>query len=154
MRIQREICRYKLVAQPLMAKESQQIMESKETYDFLMSDVYDKETFDVTESFYAVFLNADNRVKGFIKVSEGGVNGVIVDPKIVFSAALKCLATSIVLTHNHPSGNPRPSECDKALTKQLVSGAKLLNITIMDHIIVANGGRYYSFRDYGIISNI
>lgn len=151
MRIKREICRYRLVAQPLMAKEPQQIMDSKTTYDFLMSDVYDMETFDVTESFYAVFLNADNRVKGFIKVSEGGVNGVIVDPKVVFSAALKCLATSIVLTHNHPSGNPRPSECDRELTKQLVSGAKLLDIGIMDHIIVASGGRYYSFRDYGNI---
>lgn len=151
MRIQREVCRYRLVAKPLTAREPETLMKSDETYKFLMSYVYDKENLGITESFYAVFLNAGNMIKGFIKVSEGGVNNCLADPKIIFSAALKCLATSIILTHNHPSGNPRPSECDKELTKKLEAGAKLLDINIMDHIIVANGGRYFSFRDHGII---
>lgn len=115
-----------------------------------MSDVFDKDTIDVTESFYAVFLNTDNRVKGFIKVSDGGVNGVIVDPKVVFSAALKCLASTVVFSHNHPSGNPRPSEEDKVLTNKLVAGAKLLDITVMDHVIVTKRS-FYSFRDHGLI---
>lgn len=149
-RIRKEVCRYRLVSEPLMAHEPQKISKSNETYDFLMSDVFDKDTIDVTESFYAVFLNTDNRVKGFIKVSDGGVNGVIVDPKVVFSAALKCLASAVVFSHNHPSGNPRPSEEDKVLTNKLVAGAKLLDITVMDHVIVTKRS-FYSFRDHGLI---
>ena len=88
-----------LAAEPIMVNDTQKIC------DFLMTSVYDKESIDVKESFYAVFVDSALNTKGFIKVGEGGVNGVIVDPKIVFSAALKCLATGIVLTHNHPSGN-------------------------------------------------
>lgn len=150
-RIQKEVCRYRLVAQPLTAREPEKIQKSDESYKFLMSEVYDKDNIDITESFYAVFLNTDFRVKGFIKVSEGGLDRTIVDPRVVFSAALKCLATAVLFTHNHPSGNPRPSETDKELTKQLEGGAKLLNITVADHIIVCSGDRYYSFRDNGLI---
>ena len=149
--IKRQVCRYKLVAQPLMTKESQRIKDSLETHDFLIKEVYDKDDINVIESFYAVFFDADNRVKGFIKVGEGGLNSVIVDPRVIFSSALKCLATAIIVTHNHPTGNTRPSEIDKKLTKQLVDGGKLLNIQVMDHIIVSERS-YYSFRDHGMIN--
>ena len=149
--INRIVCRYKLVSEPLEAREAEKIVNSEEIYDFLISDVFDKETIDVTESFYAVFLNSDNRVKGFIKVSEGGVNRTTVDAKVIFSAALKCLATAVVFAHNHPSGNPCPSEQDKELTKKLVAGAKVLDIIPIDHVIVTGNGCYYSFRDYGLI---
>lgn len=131
-----------LAAEPIMVNDTQKI------YDFLMASVYDKESIDVKESFYAVFVDSAYNTKGFIKVGEGGVNGVIVDPKIVFSAALKCLATGIVLTHNHPSGNCHPSEIDRQLTKQLIAGGELLEIKIIDHIIVSRTG-YYSMKAYG-----
>lgn len=122
--------------------------DSQATYDFLISKVYDPLEIDVVESFYVLFLSAGNTVKGYIKVSSGGVNAVIADPKVIFCAALKCLASSIVVTHNHPSGNPRPSEDDRKLTKKLSEAAKMLDITLIDHIVVGLG-RYHSFRDYG-----
>lgn len=91
--IQKETYRYRLTAEPLMAKEPESINNTKKLYDYLMSYVYKDDEIQVREYFYAVFLNSDSRVKGFIKVSEGGVGSCPVDPKIIFSAALKCLAT-------------------------------------------------------------
>lgn len=146
--IQKETYRYRLTAEPLMAKEPESINSPKRIYDYLMSCVYKDDEIQVREYFYAVFLNPDSRVKGFIKVSEGGVGSCPVDPKIIFSAALKCLATGIVLTHNHPSGNVIPSEIDKKLTKKLSEGAKLLDIELLDHLIVSDC-QYYSFREHG-----
>lgn len=131
-----------------MAKEPESINNPKRIYDYLMSCVYKDDEIQVREYFYAVFLNSDSRVKGFIKVSEGGVGSCPVDPKIIFSAALKCLATGIVLTHNHPSGNTNPSEIDKRLTKKLSEGAKLLDIDLLDHLIVSDC-QYHSFREHG-----
>lgn len=146
--IQQETYRYRLTAEPLMAKEPESINDPKKVYEYLMSCVYNGDEIHVREYFYAVFVNKDSRVKGFIKVSEGGVNFCPVDPKIIFPAALKCLATGIVLTHNHPSGNTNPSEIDRRLTKQLSEGARLLSIDLIDHLIVSDC-QYYSFRNNG-----
>ena len=141
---------YKLIADKARSRKGDLpvIKDSLATYDFLMSEVYDPAEIDVVESFYVLFLNAGNGVKGYIKVSSGGVNAVIADPKVIFCAALKCLASSIVVTHNHPSGNPRPSEDDRKLTKKLSEAAKMLDIVLVDHIVVSPG-RYYSFREHG-----
>lgn len=141
---------YKLVADKARSRKGELpvINDSLATYDFLMSEVYDPEEIDVVESFYVLFLSAGNGVKGYIKVSSGGTNAVIADPKVIFCAALKCLASAIIVTHNHPSGNPRPSEDDRKLTKKLSEAAKMLDIAFIDHIIVGMG-RYHSFRDYG-----
>jgi DNA repair protein RadC len=141
---------YKLVADKARSCKSELpvLNDSQATYDFLISKVYDPLEIDVVESFYVLFLNAGNAVKGYIKVSSGGVNAVIVDLKVIFCAALKCLASAIIVTHNHPSGSPRPSEDDRKLTKKLSEAAKMLDIAFIDHIIVGLG-RYHSFRDYG-----
>lgn len=142
---------YKLVADKARSSKEPtiQLKDSKDAYDFLMSRVYDKDEIDVTESFYAIFLGQDNSVKGYIKVSSGGIAHVIADPRIIFCAALKCLATKIIVTHNHPSGTPRPSTDDRVLTQKLVQAGKLLDICITDHIIVTPVRTYYSFADYG-----
>ena len=137
---------YKLIAKTLITEETTPIRDSQDTYKFLISSVYDKDDLDVRESFYAVFLDARANIKGFIKVSEGGINRCPVDPKIIFSAALKCLASSIVISHNHPTGDCTPSQYDKKLTKQLNDVAKLLEIQLLDHIIVSRRN-YYSFND-------
>ena len=81
-------------------------------------------------------------------ISNGGTTNVIADPKIVFKNALNIGATCLVMGHNHPSGNPRPSEDDRQLTKKFVAAGKLLDIAVIDHIIIGNE-RYYSFRDHG-----
>lgn len=141
---------YKLVADKARSCKSELpvLNDSQATYGFLTSKVYDPLEIDVVESFYVLFLSAGNTVKGYIKVSSGGVDKVIVDPKVIFCAALKCLASRIVVTHNHPSGNPRPSEDDRKLTKRLSEAAKMLDMVLVDHIVVGLG-RYYSFRDCG-----
>ena len=80
----------------------------------------------------------------------GSVSGTVVDPKLVFSVALKSMASFIILGHNHPSGNLKPSNADIDLTKKLKEGGKLLDLLILDHIILSRRG-YYSFVDEGLI---
>ena len=84
------------------------------------------------------------------KISDGGVNGTAADPKLIFKTALENNATSIMLCHNHPSGDVLPSDRDKALTRNIINGGKLLEIKILDHIIVGIDN-YFSFADSGLI---
>lgn len=104
---------------------------------------------DVREYMYAIYLDSSNHVKGYQLIGVGGVDHVICDPKIVFSAALLCLASSVLVTHNHPSGNPKPSSNDDMLTKKLVAAGKLLNINVTDHIVVGETNCYYSYLANG-----
>jgi DNA repair protein RadC len=87
---------------------------------------------------------------GVMSISKGGVSGTVVDPKLVFSGALKALACSIILSHSHPSGNTKPSQADIAITKRLKQGGELLDIGILDHLIITPDA-YYSFADEGLI---
>ena len=100
------------------------------------------------EHFLVLYLNQSNHPLKVECISNGGTTHVIADPKLIFKNALNLGATCLVLGHNHPSGNPRPSENDRQLTKKLVAAGKLLDINVIDHIIIGNE-RYYSFRDHG-----
>lgn len=102
------------------------------------------------EEFWLLLLNRANEVIRPLQVSQGGVSGTVADPKIIFKFALEYLASSIILVHNHPSGNLKPSEADKDLTRRLVSAGKLLEIPILDHLIFTDGG-YLSFADDGLL---
>ena len=102
------------------------------------------------EEFWLLLLDRGNRLLESRAVSKGGLHGTVADPKMIFKAALDRRASSIVLCHNHPSGQLRPSQEDIALTRKLVDGARLLDIAIHDHLIVASGG-YYSFADNGML---
>jgi len=103
---------------------------------------------DLYESFYILLLNRGNKVLGLFRVSEGGISGTVVDPKKVFGVALKGQASSLIMAHNHPSGNLQPSEADRKLTKKLRDAGTLLDIDVLDHIIL-NDSEYYSFADMG-----
>lgn len=107
-------------------------------------------TLDHHESFYVLVLNRANKIMGYYKASEGGYAGTVADPKMIFSMALKSHASSLVLAHNHPSGNLQPSAPDIQLTKNLVECGKFLEISILDHIILTSEG-YYSFAEEGLI---
>ena len=102
------------------------------------------------EVFAVVFLNSASKVKHFEIVSKGGLTHTIVDPRIIFLKALEVQATSIVLCHNHPSGNLKPSRADEELTARLKSAGMLLDIKVVDHLIVSDEG-YYSFADAGLM---
>ncbi|MBK7684350.1 MAG: DNA repair protein RadC [Bacteroidetes bacterium] len=102
------------------------------------------------EEFWIILLNRANSIIEIRPVSKGGVSATLVDPKIIFHEALQARASGIILSHNHPSSNPKPSESDMQLTKKLKDGGKLLEISILDHIIIA-GASFYSFADEGNI---
>ena len=102
------------------------------------------------EEFHILLLNRSNTVIRKEFVSRGGVSGTVVDQKIIFKIALEHLASSIILCHNHPSGNLKPSDQDILLTKKLKEAGFLLEIPILDHLIITDSG-YFSFADEGII---
>lgn len=102
------------------------------------------------EEFWMVTMTRNNKVTNKILISKGGMTGTIADPKVIFKAALEYNAANIVLAHNHPSGNLKPSQEDVNLTKRLKSAGQLLDIGILDHLIFAGEG-YYSFADEGYL---
>ena len=128
--------------------DSPQIMSSKDAANVLWGNWSDD--LELLESFNVLFLNRANRVKGMFTVSKGGVAGTVVDAKIIFAAAVKALACSLILSHNHPSGNLQPSQADIDLTRKLKEAGQVLDITVLDHVILTIHG-YYSFADEGLI---
>jgi len=102
------------------------------------------------EEFVVLMLNRANEVIGKYDLSKGGIAGTVVDPKLIFKAALEYLACGIILCHNHPSGNPKPSPEDLKLTKKLKDAGTLMEIDVLDHIIIAGEG-YFSFADEGLM---
>ena len=136
-----ELGKRRRAAEANMPKE---VKNSKDTFERLLPYIDDPSQ----EHFLVMYLNQSNHPLKVECISKGGTTNVIADPKIIFKNALTLNATCIVLGHNHPSGNPRPSEEDRLLTKKLVGAGKLLDISVTDHIIIGNE-RYYSFRDHG-----
>ena len=100
------------------------------------------------EEFWLLILNKANRVVKKVRTSEGGISGTVVDPKKVFKTCLDLHASSIILGHNHPSGNIQPSEADTKITKKIRECGIMLDIAVLDHIIIGDD-RYYSFADEG-----
>ena len=117
----------------------------------ILSACWDPDTIGLFEEFKVLLLNRANKVLGVINLSSGGMTGTVVDIKLVFGAALKGAATALILSHNHPSGNLRPSEADLTLTRQLVEVGKLLELPVLDHIILTPEGIYKSFADEGLM---
>ncbi len=105
---------------------------------------------ELLEEFNILLLNRNNRVLGLVNISKGGYAGTVVDAKIVFSSALLGKASAIILAHNHPSGNLKPSTQDLAITKKLVEAGKVLDLPIVDHLILTTKS-YFSFSDEGLL---
>jgi len=102
------------------------------------------------EVFAVVFLNRANKINHFEIVSEGGITGTVADPRIILKKALEENAVSLILCHNHPSGNLKPSRADEDLTFKIREAARYFDIKIIDHVIVSEEG-YFSFADEGIL---
>jgi DNA repair protein RadC len=124
------------------------VTNSKDSFEILL-DSWDKNIIEHQEEFKVLLLNRVNQVLGVYSMSKGGVSGTIVDAKLVFSVALKCNASSIIIAHNHPSGSLTPSEADKRLTQKLKKARQYLDIVLLDHIIVTKED-FYSFSDNGL----
>ena len=123
-----------------------QITGSKDLFDIfhpLLSDL-------IYEEFWILLLNKANKIIGKYCISEGGMSGTVADPVKIFKKAIENNASGIILCHNHPSGNLKPSEADINLTKKMRDGGKLLDISVLDHIIIGEE-KYFSFADEGLI---
>jgi DNA repair protein RadC len=128
------------------ANDKIKITESKIAFDLLKSSFQDLKH----EEFYVVFLNNSHVVLDYKCVSRGGITATIADGRIIFKEAILLNSTSIILAHNHPSGNAQPSDSDINLTKNLKEFGKCVDINVLDHIIVADN-LYFSFVDNGMI---
>lgn len=102
------------------------------------------------EEFWIILLNRSNRIIRKMCVSEGGISGTVADPKKIFKIALEAHSSSMILCHNHPSGNEKPSEADIRLTRKLKEAGQLLDLPVLDHIIIARD-HFFSFADEGMM---
>jgi len=126
--------------------EKPQVKDSKSAYM-----LFQKELGDLNyESFCVILLNRANKVLKTVRISDGGITGTVVDQRRVFKIALDNNATSIILGHNHPSGQLTPSDADIQLTKKIKEAGVVLDLPVLDHIIIGDGN-YYSFADEGIM---
>lgn len=125
-----------------------QIKNSNDAAELFRS-VWD-DTLEINESVICLFLNRNNATIGWFKVSQGGISSSIVDNRLILATALKCLASGIILCHNHPSGNTSPSNSDIMVTKKLKEAAEFFDIHLLDHIILTDVS-HYSLADNGEI---
>ena len=121
-----------------------QITSSNDVYQFLKERIL--KGIEVQEHFIAIYLNQANKIIGYYHHSTGTINATMVDVEIVAAVALKTLAKSVIISHNHPSGNLTPSEADRTLTRRIKEALKLFDIHLLDHVIVTRNG-YYSFAE-------
>jgi len=128
----------------VMAKEK--ITCSRDAFEIFRSVIGDQPY----EAFWIIVLNKANKVIRKCSISEGGVSGTVVDPKKIYKIALDLHASSIILGHNHPSGNIQPSEADQKITKKIRDAGFMLDVAVLDHLIIGDD-RYYSFADEGTL---
>ena len=125
------------------------VKDAKDAYKVMLK-IHDDDTLDYTETFRVLYLNQSNQVLGCNTISKGGLTNTSVDVRTILQGALLTNAVAIILGHNHPSGNTRPSRDDEMVTQQIVKAAQMLDIRVLDHIIYTREN-YYSFTDEGKI---
>ena len=145
-----QVCEVKLTYKSnIKASQRYVITSSQDAYRILRGQ-YDDDTIEYKEYFKVMLLNIANKVLGIVVISEGGAIGTVVDTKQILQAAILANATGILLSHNHPSMNAKPSENDRKMTRRIVDAAKIMQIEVIDHIIVCDES-YYSFKDEGLL---
>ena len=128
------------------SREKYKINSSKDAFNFMQPFLEDLSY----EEFWVIYMNRSNRITDQIKISQGGVSGTVIDIRIILKHAIEKLASNLIICHNHPSGNPQPSESDKQITNKLKEAAKFHDIQVLDHLIISDSS-YYSFADEGIM---
>ena len=128
------------------AEEKIKLNSSQTVYAFLKSKLSDLPH----EEFWVIYLSRNNNVIKTECISKGGVSGTVVDIRLILKPAIECLASSMILAHNHPSGNLKPSQEDMTITKKVTEAAKLLDMVIQDHLIFGDQ-TYFSFADEGLM---
>ena len=125
------------------------IKNSKKSFELMLNE-WEQDKLQMQEEAKILLLNRNNNVLGIYSLAKGGLTSCVVDVRIILSIALKTLATGIILFHNHPSGNLKPSKADLDITKKLKNSCDLLDISLLDHLIITKDN-YFSFADEGLI---
>ncbi len=124
----------------------EKISGSRDVFEYFQNNLADNQY----EEFWILLLNRANKIIKKSSISQGGIAGTVADPKKIFKTALECNASSIILCHNHPSGNIKPSEADIKLTKKLKDAGLLMDISVLDHVIIGDNA-YFSFADENLL---
>ena len=138
-----ELGRRRNVQNPVHKKKISSSRDVFEIFYPLLGDL-------IHEEFWILLLNRSNKAIDQIKISQGGLSGTVIDTRIILKNAVDQLSSSLILCHNHPSGNLKPSDADVKITNKIKDSAELMDITVLDHIIVADNS-YFSFADEGLI---
>lgn len=131
-------------------KDRAQVKSSQDAYEIFYKD-WNKNTIEYFEEFKVLLLNRNHKVLGMTTLTKGSTTGTIVDVKQLLQYALKTNASSVIVAHNHPSGNLEPSEADKNITKKIIAGCDAIDIKLLDHLIIVQKGGFFSFADEGMI---
>ncbi|HAP69220.1 MAG TPA: DNA repair protein [Flavobacteriales bacterium] len=123
-----------------------QVRSSADAYKFIR-DVMFKDL-EIQEHFIVLFMDHSNTITGYYRHTKGTINSTNVDIEVILAVAIKTLSKAMIVSHNHPSGQKRPSEADRRMTKQLKQAAQIFGISVLDHVIATKDG-YYSFADHG-----
>lgn len=129
------------------------LTSSLKVHDFIRDylNVID-EDITLQEKFFVVFFDIAMKAIGFLKVAESGIDAVMVDNRLIYTTALQTGAKSVILFHNHPSGNMKPSDADKNITNKIKKGLDIFDIKVIDHLILSGTrNEYYSFLDEGLL---
>ena len=127
-------------------RHKKQISASRDVYDFFHPFIGDLSH----EEFWVLHLSRSNRILAWKKISQGGIAGTVTDIRLILKDALENTASALIICHNHPSGNLQPSEADREITKKIAKAARIMDIRLLDHIIIGEGG-YYSFADESLL---
>ena len=131
------------------ASQRPQVNCASDAYE-LLKKVWEEGKISFVEEFKVLLLNRANRVLGLVNVSSGGVSGTVADPKIIYVAALKANACALIICHNHPSGNVKPSQADEELTQKIKNAGIFLDIKLLDHLVITEE-TYFSFAEEGLL---
>lgn len=139
--------RIRLISEPTDIP-NKKITCSKDAYDYMKNFWF--EDINIFESVFILLLNRNNITTSYVKISQGGIVGSVIDIKLIAKYAIDDLASTVILAHNHPSGNTQPSKADSDITHKIKDALKLLDVNLADHIIITPYG-YTSFSDDGLL---
>lgn len=126
--------------------EKPKVSSSKEAFEFIHSLISDINH----EEFWVLFLNRSNKIIDKYKISQGGISGTVIDVRLILKKAIELLASSLIICHNHPSGNLDPSENDRKITDKIKIAAQQMDIKLLDHLVIFDNS-YFSFNDEGLL---
>jgi len=145
-----KVAEVELVYKSKVKPSERPVVQSSTDAANILRILWEEGKIELIEQFKVLFLNRSNKVICMYNVSSGGVTGTVADPKLIFMAALRVNAVSIILCHNHPSGSLKPSRADEELTQKISGAGKLLDIKVLDHMILTSES-YFSFADEGLL---